>query len=262
MPFSDCLTAVLNEPTTIHPHPGTNLVDFGVLDINNNPIRSKDGFVWLLPNNAEPIITFVGKVTYSVVGDKTPPYFSLPNRETVCTVVSLCHSPYVTDASFQKMDLELSDVKGMKAGFAIRLINKNIPEDASLPSDFFKHNEAALNYFVRVQEAADVYVEGGEFFLFTTAPNQTLTNIFLSGDPAANADTDPNPVAKPFVKRAENQPFYVVPVVSEVLFPQFKGAKTVGVVRAKGRKGMYLGLAVSYQFSSRPNELLLQVIYR
>jgi hypothetical protein len=42
---------------------------------------------------------------------------------------------------------------------------------------------------------------------------------------------------KPFLKIEEGNPFYVIPVVSEPLFPQFKGTRTRGVTRAKDQKG-------------------------
>ena len=45
---------------------------------------------------------------------------------------------------------------------------------------------------------------------------------------------------KPFVKHPPNLPFFVVPVISSVLFPQFKSPKSPGVLRAKGRKGSFL----------------------
>jgi hypothetical protein len=43
---------------------------------------------------------------------------------------------------------------------------------------------------------------------------------------------------KPFLKIEDGNPFYVLPVISAPLFPQFKGPRTPGVVRAGRQQGM------------------------
>lgn len=50
----------------------------------------------------------------------------------------------------------------------------------------------------------------------------------------------PHVSIKPFVKHPPNLPFFIVPVIGSVLFPQFKGPRSPGVLRAKGRKGAFL----------------------
>ena len=45
---------------------------------------------------------------------------------------------------------------------------------------------------------------------------------------------------KPFLKLEEGNPFYVLPVISGPLFPQFKGAKSPGVLRPKHQQGRLL----------------------
>ena len=51
---------------------------------------------------------------------------------------------------------------------------------------------------------------------------------------------------KSFLKTEDGNPFYVLPVISEPLFPQFKGPKaSAGVVRTGSRQGMFLSLLKS-----------------
>jgi len=88
--FERSLTDILRDPTTIHFTPGTDDADLGDILIKN-PQRTPDGFVWLSPDRkTETVITLVGKVVYDAIGDKTGPYFSLPDKLFVRT---LSHSP-------------------------------------------------------------------------------------------------------------------------------------------------------------------------
>jgi hypothetical protein len=143
----------------------------------------------------------------------------------------------------------------VKLGFAIRLVNKELPEDAALPAKLFEHNQAAFDYFCSVQEAADKHMNGGESLLFPGTPRQTPSNTF----PAVS--TEPNPGVKPFIKKAIGRSYFVVPIISALLFPQFKGKKSPGVIRSKGQKGMCLCSAPPYQISSSDG-LLLQGVCR
>lgn len=62
--------------------------------------------------------------------------------------------------------------------------------------------------------------------------------------PAAANDADdnankPNVSVKPFIKQEKNLRFFIVPVLSLALFPQFRGARQPGVLRTKGQKGTF-----------------------
>ena len=84
MPFSDTLSAILDEPTTVKFIPGTDRADFGALDLTSNPQKTPQGFSWFLPNQVtEAPVTFIGRVVYDVIGDKTEEYFSLPGEQWV-----------------------------------------------------------------------------------------------------------------------------------------------------------------------------------
>lgn len=90
----DALSAILDEPSTIRFVTGTDKPDLCGLDLEDNPKKTHDGFVWNLPNGKiEPIITLVGKVTYDVIRDKSGPYFNLPGPNMVRSVIiSFCCS--------------------------------------------------------------------------------------------------------------------------------------------------------------------------
>ena len=49
-----------------------------------------------------------------------------------------------------------------KIGFAIRLFNRDLPEDASLPEGLFEHNQALLDFFLTIQEEADERMGSGK----------------------------------------------------------------------------------------------------
>ena len=84
MSFSNALSAILNEPTTVKFVPGTDQADFGPVDLAKNPQKTSQGFSWFLPNRVtEATVTFVGRVAYDVIGDKSDEYFSLPGEQWV-----------------------------------------------------------------------------------------------------------------------------------------------------------------------------------
>jgi hypothetical protein len=49
-----------------------------------------------------------------------------------------------------------------KIGFAIRLFNRDLPEDESLAEELFEHNQALLEFFLSVQEEADERMGSGK----------------------------------------------------------------------------------------------------
>jgi hypothetical protein len=202
MPFSDTLSAILSEPTTVKFVPNTDRADFGAIDLAKNPQKTSQGFSWFLPDRVtEATVTFVGRVAYDVIGDKSDEYFSLPGEQWL---------PVVTPEEMAKA----------KIGFAIRLFNRDLPEDESLPEALFEHNQALLEFFLSVQEEADERMSSGG-----------------SNGEGEEAVKPPALSVKPFVKLPPNQSFFVVPVIGSVLFPQFKGSRSPGVLRAKGHKG-------------------------
>jgi hypothetical protein len=89
MSFSDALSAILNEPTAIKFVSGTDRADFGAIDLAKNPQKTPQGFSWFLPNRTtEATVTFIGRVVYDVIGDKTGEYFSLPGEQWVRITIS------------------------------------------------------------------------------------------------------------------------------------------------------------------------------
>jgi hypothetical protein len=141
-----------------------------------------------------------------------------------------------------------------KVGFAIRFVNKSRPEDALLPEEFFEHNQAAFEFFLSIQEAADKRMKLSGF------PYSSLCHVSSNVHPIAaknNEDDDavkPTLSIKPFVKHEKNSPFYVVPVLSPVVFPQFKGNSTPGVLRVAGQRGTRLSFL--YPHCSKSDRLL------
>jgi hypothetical protein len=90
MSLSGALSTILSESTTVKFVPGTDRADFGAIDLAKNPQKSPQGFSWFLPNRVtEAMVTFVGRVVYDVIGDKTDEYFSLPGEQWVCNTTSL-----------------------------------------------------------------------------------------------------------------------------------------------------------------------------
>ena len=54
-----------------------------------------------------------------------------------------------------------------KVGFSIRLFNRDLPEDESLPERLFEHNQALLEFFMTVQEEADERLDSDRFLWFS-----------------------------------------------------------------------------------------------
>jgi len=81
------LHSILDDSSTIKFLPDSDNPDFGKLDLSKNPVKTPFGpFVWMLPDRVtEATLTVFGKVIYSVIGDKTGPYFSLPEARFVHT---------------------------------------------------------------------------------------------------------------------------------------------------------------------------------
>ena len=78
------LSTVLDHPSAIRFAEGSDDADFGSLDLSKNPQKAPNGpFVWFSEDRSEASITVVGKVIYSAIGDKTGPYFSLPDAHWV-----------------------------------------------------------------------------------------------------------------------------------------------------------------------------------
>ena len=50
---------------------------------------------------------------------------------------------------------------------------------------------------------------------------------------------DPAVNIRPFLKAEEGNLFYILPVVSKPLFPQFKGLRTPGVIRTRRQHGAF-----------------------
>ena len=65
-----------------------------------------------------------------------------------------------------------------KVGFAIRFVNKDLPEDAFLPEEFFEHNQATFEFFLSIQEAADKCMELSGISLFFLCQHTTLTHTW------------------------------------------------------------------------------------
>jgi hypothetical protein len=134
-----------------------------------------------------------------------------------------------------------------KIGFAIRLFNRDLPEDGSLPEELFEHNQALLDFFLSVQEEADERMGSGMSPLVLSPAIQSDPWLIGGSNGEGEEAVKPHVVSvKPFVKLPPNHPFFVVPVIGTVLFPQFKGSKSPGVLRTKGHKG---GISVPLLFN-------------
>ncbi|KAF9782851.1 hypothetical protein BJ322DRAFT_178294 [Thelephora terrestris] len=194
------LSTVLSDPSAIKFREGSDDADFGGIDLSKNPQKAGSGpFVWVLNDSTEASLTVIGKVIYSAIGDKTGPYFSLPEMHYV---------PEVTTDEMGKA----------KAGFAVRLTNPDLVADVLSPQELHTHNQAVIEYFLTVQEAAEARLAA------------------MDGRGGTGPDK-PNVNVKSFLKVEDGNPFYVLPVISEPLFPQFKGPSTPGVTRNKRQLG-------------------------
>jgi len=54
-------------------------------------------------------------------------------------------------------------MKNLKAGFAIRTMNKDLPDDKLIPKELLEHNQATLDYLSTIQATTDESMDGGEF---------------------------------------------------------------------------------------------------
>lgn len=79
------LAEILARPNTIKFRDDSDEADFGDLDLSTNPQKSPSGpFLWVLPDRVtEATYTVAAKVFYSGIGNKTGPYFSLPDSRWV-----------------------------------------------------------------------------------------------------------------------------------------------------------------------------------
>lgn len=178
MLFSESLSTILADPTTIHFTPNsTSKVDIGDLDLRANPSwdRVKNTFVWRSPDGKELTVVFIGKVVYSSIGDKGCPYFSLAGSNNVCTIIS--QSPFrAADMLGSKNIFNDQDMKRARAGFAIRSLNADLSDDASLPKTLMDHSQATLDFFVDMQEHGDVVLNKRTSLLFHEASCQTTSD--------------------------------------------------------------------------------------
>jgi len=104
----------------------------------------------------------------------------------------------------------------VKAGFSVRLINRDLVVDTLLSDELNDHNQAVLEFLLSVQEDAEKKLDS------------TLSSA--SGE-------RPTIAVKPWLKIEDGNPFYVLPVVSPPLFPQFRGIRPLGVTRARNQRG-------------------------
>ena len=78
---TDTLLAILRQPSTIRFLRDSADPDLMGINMSKNPQRSPGNshYAWYLADRQTEVpITFVGKLTYSGLGDKTGPYFSIP----------------------------------------------------------------------------------------------------------------------------------------------------------------------------------------
>lgn len=105
----------------------------------------------------------------------------------------------------------------------------------SLHSDEFNdHNQAVLEFFLSVQESADKKLESSQCPVRGPHIHCRLRPQLALSTPAG---VQPTINVKSLLKTEEGNPFFVAPVSSGSLFPQFKGPKPLGVTRAKNQKG-------------------------
>jgi hypothetical protein len=119
-----------------------------------------------------------------------------------------------------------------KVGFAIRFINRALVADVMMPDALNDHNQAALEYFLTIQEQASAKL-GKYCVRCHSLPRRN--NVFAAAidKPTSARNTKSIVNVRSFLKFEEGNPFYVLPVISEPLFPQFKGPRTPGVVRTE-----------------------------
>jgi len=79
---TNSLLAILQEKSTIRFLPESTKANLTGIDLLKNPQRAPDGaYSWYLADRKSEVpITFVGKLIYSGFGNKTGPYFSIPDQ--------------------------------------------------------------------------------------------------------------------------------------------------------------------------------------
>jgi len=167
------LPSILNDSATIRFLPDSDDPDLGQLDLSKNPVKTPSGaFAWFLPDRVtEAISIMIGKTCRSAIGDKSGPYFSLPEARWVCVFclpITLSHS---TDPLIQLPDITAEEMAKAKVGFAIRFINKRLVVDALLPDELKEHNQAALEFFLTVQQKADERLGPCEYNIHVCFPS-------------------------------------------------------------------------------------------
>ena len=234
MAQSVALSTILDQPSTIRFLEGSDNVDLGAIDLSKNPQKSSNGsFVWLSADRSEVPVTVVGKVIYNTIGDKTGPYFSLPEKRYVSGFVStmgvILRCLHIT----QMPEVAADEMAKAKVGFAIRFINRELVVDSLLPDKLRDHNQAALEYFLTIQEAADQRLSEYNSHIFF----HLYTDVHLAPN---GCGAKPATHIRSFLKVEDVNPFYVLPVISEPLFPQFKERRSPAFVRTKRQLGVYL----------------------
>ena len=150
------LSALLKELCTIIFIEGSDDADLSGINLSQNPQKTQGHgpFVWLLEDCSEASVTVIRNVIYSAIGDKTGSYFSLPEKHFVSTLISIVVISYYSLAT-QIPDITTDEMAKAKVGFAIQFINPNLVADVMLPYQLYNYNQAALEYFLTIQEAAD-----------------------------------------------------------------------------------------------------------
>ena len=143
-------------------------------------------------------------------------------------------APAVVDPTFQVEQVTPAELAKLKVGFAVRLINRDLVVDTLHSDEFNDHNQAVLDFLLSVQEGADTKLESSQCNIHGSRMRRQLRP-----QPALSRSAGEQPVIniKSFLKTEDGSPFYVVPVSSSSLFPNFKGPKPLGVTRAKNQKG-------------------------
>ena len=233
-PFA--LHSILQHSSTLHfLGESSDQADFGDIDLFENPQKSSYGpFVWLSADRSEASVTFIGKVIYDGIGNKIGPYFSLPEDRWVSVLPSalliVLYHLYFTQMS----DVTADDMAKVKAGFAIRTVNDELVADVMVPDELKHHAKATVEFFLSVQEASDQKL--GEYHTHSIS-----FVLHINAHPGiSSSPSGPFLQIKPFLKVENRNPFYVIPVISEPLFPQFKGPSTPGFTRSKRQRGLSL----------------------
>ena len=140
----------------------------------------------------------------------------------------------LTGLSFQIHDVSATDMAKVKTGFCVRLINRELVVDTLLSDELSDHNQAVLEFLLSIQEDADKQLDASKCIVRASLFCYWLKSLLANSNSPAG---QPSVNVRPFLKIEDGNPFYVLPVVSAPLFPQFKGVRPLGVTRAKQQKG-------------------------